>query len=173
MSFKKIASLHHAPKRNTTTATTQTTHANNTHNRTLRHHKLGEKPKEATVSCAIVANAVPHQRDPLQTIAATRNSSTMGKSPSSHTHDHRSPSPSRSSAEHSRRSDDGKHWSWPLCMGASPLPPPRTPLPRTQISETAMRATPPSSRHRSHHRTMQRLKISEPMVPLHLLANTD
>ena len=85
MSFKNIASLHHAPKRNTTTATTQTTHANNTRNKMLHHHKLGEKPKEATVSCAVVANAVPHQRGPLQTIAATRNSSTMGKSPSSHT----------------------------------------------------------------------------------------
>ena len=61
MSFKKIASLHHALKRNTTTATTQTTHANNTHNKTLHHHKLGEKPKEATASCAVVANAVPRQ----------------------------------------------------------------------------------------------------------------
>ena len=111
MSFKKIASLHHAPKRNTTTATTQTTHVNNTHNKILHHHKLGEKPKDATTSCAVVANAVLHQCGPLQTIAATRNSSTMGKSPSSHTHDHRSPSPSRSSAEHSRRSDDGKHRS--------------------------------------------------------------
>ena len=96
MSFKNIASLHHAPKRNTTTATTQTTHANNTRNKMLHHHKLGEKPKEATVSCAVVANAVPHQCGPLQTIAATRNSSTMGKSPSSHTHDRRSPSLSRS-----------------------------------------------------------------------------
>ena len=56
MSFKKVASLHHAPKRNTTAATTQTTHANNTHNKTLHHHKLGEKPKEATVSCAVVGD---------------------------------------------------------------------------------------------------------------------
>ena len=109
MSFKKVASLHHAPKRNTTTATTQITHANNTHNKMLHHHKLGEKPKEATASSAVVANAVSHQRGPLQTIATTRNSSTKGKSLSSHTHDRRSPSPSRSSAEHSRRSDDGKH----------------------------------------------------------------
>ena len=116
MSFKKIASLHHTPKRNTTAATTQTTHANNTHNKTLQHHKLGEKPKEATVSCAVIANAVPHQHGPLQTIAATRNSSTMGKSPSSHTHDRQSPSPSRSSAEHSRRSEientDPGHSVW-------------------------------------------------------------
>ena len=109
MSFKKIASLHHAPKRNTTTATTPTTHANNTHNKTLHHHKLGEKPKEATASCTVVASAVLHQRGPLQTIATTQNSSTKGKSLSSHTHDRRSPSPSRSSAEHSRRSDDEKH----------------------------------------------------------------
>ena len=49
--------------------------------------------------------------------------------------------PLRASAEHSRRSADGKYWSWPLYVGASPHPPPHTPLPRTQISETALKAT--------------------------------
>ena len=78
MSFKKVASLHHAPKRNTTTATTQTTHANNTHNKTLHHHNLGEEAKEAATNCAVVVNAVPRQEpQPAASPSGSSNSFTM------------------------------------------------------------------------------------------------
>jgi hypothetical protein len=58
-------------------------------------------------------------------------------------------------------------------VGASPLPPPRTPLPRTQICKTAMRSTLPSSRRRGHYCTMHGTKRTPaPMGPLHLAATT-
>jgi hypothetical protein len=47
--------------------TTQTTHANNTPNKTLHHHKLGEEAKEAVTNCVVIANVVPPKsRSPLQ-----------------------------------------------------------------------------------------------------------
>ena len=56
-----------------TTTTTQTTHANNTPNKTLHHYNLGEEAKEAAATCAVVANAVLHQScGLLQARAATR-----------------------------------------------------------------------------------------------------
>ena len=61
-------------------------HANNTLNKTLHHHKLGEEVKEAAANCAVVANAVPRQEpQPAASPNGYPNSSTMGLSPSSRT----------------------------------------------------------------------------------------
>ena len=65
-----------------TTTTTQTTHANNTPNKTLHHYNLGEEAKEAAATCAVVANVVPRQLlRPAAGLSGNSNSSTMGLSP--------------------------------------------------------------------------------------------
>jgi hypothetical protein len=49
-----------------------------------------------------------------------------------------------------------------------------TPLPRTQISKTALRASPPSSWHRVHHCNLHASSRPQaPMDPPHLDSNTD
>jgi hypothetical protein len=59
------------------------------------------------------------------------------------------------------------------CVGASPLPPPHTPLPKTEISKTALRASLPPCCHQGHHCTMcAKSRPIEPMGPLHRAANT-
>jgi hypothetical protein len=63
------------------TTATQTTHANNAPNKTLHHHKLGEKAKEATASCAVVTNVVSRQKRLAASLSGTSNSSAMGNHP--------------------------------------------------------------------------------------------
>jgi hypothetical protein len=52
----------------------------------------------------------------------------------------------RSFSTHSYHSTWDAHWSWPLCVGVSPLPPPLS-LPRTQVTNAAKRASPPPRHH--------------------------
>ena len=62
-------------------------HANNTPNKTLHHHKLGEEAKEAAANCTVVANAVPRQEpQPAASPNGYLNSSTMGLAISSRIH---------------------------------------------------------------------------------------
>jgi hypothetical protein len=57
------------------------------------------------------------------------------------------------------------HWSWPLCMGASPHPPPHFPFPRTQISKAAKRVSPPPILHQVTTSQARRLKTSSTRGP--------
>jgi hypothetical protein len=128
--------------------------------------------KESAASCTIVTNVVPRQMRPIASLSDTSNSSTMGNHPRANhmtvdTLFHRSIS-------RNPRCSGENHSPWPLYVGVLPLPPPHTPLPRTQVYETAMRAMPPPSRQHGHHCTM-RVSSRPPthMVPLRLPANTD
>ena len=98
----------------------------------------------------------------------------MGPSPSSRTHtigdphvpvklQHKTP------VVAPMKTTDPGHSVWGPCLSHC-----FTPLPKTQISEAAKRATPPPSRRRRHHRTMHtNSSPPEPMDPLHLPANTN
>ena len=96
-----------------------------------------------------------------------------GRSPSSHTHDRRSPCPRGASVEHPvaapMKIANPSHSVWGPRLSHR-----LTSLPRTQVNETAMGATPPSSRHRGHQSTKRASsRPLAPMGPLHLPANTN
>ena len=86
-------------------------HTNNTHNKTLHRHNLGEEPKEATRElhrrhqCCATPNVAARCSPERQVELLHQGIITLKP----RTHDRRSPCSSGASAEHSRRSVDGKH----------------------------------------------------------------
>jgi hypothetical protein len=155
--------------------TTQKTHNNNSHNKTLHHHhKLGEEPNKPLENCAVVTNDEPHQKSrPAASTSNKTNSSAKGPSPSSRTHTVGDPSdptklPRKAPFAAPKKTTDPGLSAWgPRLFHRL------TPLPRTQITEAANRATPPPNRCRSNHRTKRTaLRPSAPKGPLHHPANT-
>ena len=139
LSFNKKAIVHHTPKWTPPPhkQRTQLTQQNATPPQPGRG--VESKPPQTAPSSPTLCHAeVAGRSKPERQLELLHQGTITLKA---HTHDRRSLCSSGASAEHSHHSTDEKHWSWLLGVGASPLPPPHTPLPRTQISETALKAT--------------------------------
>jgi hypothetical protein len=151
--------------------TTHKQHTQTTH--TTRHYtttiwKKRKSQKRVTATHVVVTIVVPGQsRNPLQAQVAIWTPPPWAITNKIQTHDRRSLCSDVALVEHSRRSSnettDPDHYAWGPCLIHR-----LTPLPRTRIPETALRASPPPSRHWDYHCTTRvnpRLHSHRPFTP--------
>jgi hypothetical protein len=144
MSFKKKQhwyrtgrSTHHhtnKPKNKKTNAPNTTRHQLQSHGREDQSKPPTPAPSSPTL-CHAKAQLAAGTNNP-------QSPSIMGLSSTSCTNPAVDPSDPKKLQHTLHHSTRDAHWSWPLCVGASPHPPPLS-LPKTQVTNAANRASPP------------------------------
>jgi hypothetical protein len=131
---------------------------------------LGEELNKPLENCAVVSHA--ESRGPLQAQATKPTPPPRVRPPSSRTHTVGDPSDPTKLQRKALVAAPKKTTDPGLTAWGPRLFHRLTPLPRTQITEAAKRATPPPSRCRRNHRTKRTAsRPSAPKGPLHQPAN--